>query len=401
MKILHISTFDRINGASIAAYRLHKGLLAAGCDSRMWVQNKVTGDPTVLGPGRGLKKYLALTRPWVDRLPLAFAGAFGDVLSSPSWLPLRIKAIVEQENPDVVHLHWVQGGFLPVRSVKRFNRPIAWTFHDQWAISGLRQIPFLGESNQSSLYQRWDKGLTRLKARDWPREKLLAIAPSQWMKEEADKSVAWDHRPVVNLANPIDASVFQEVDQSAARRLLGLPEGRKLILFGSEAGTNDLRKGFDLLTKACEMMRANGLDFDLVCLGHGDPVELGPVQCHSLGWLHDECSLALAYSAADIVALPTRVDNLPNTAVEAAACGRPVVAYHVGGVGDIIEEGVTGKLCAPEDVDDLASSISLLLKEDDLRMRMGQAARIRAIEKFSTTKLIPQFLDMYERLAKV
>ena len=399
MKVLHLSTFDRINGASIAAYRLHRGLLSAGVDSRMWVQNKVTGDPTVIGPGRGLKKYIALTRPWIDRLPLAFVGAFHDALSSPSWLPRRIAKILNQENPDVIHLHWVQGGFLPIRSIKKFKIPVAWTFHDQWALAGMRQIPFLNDDGCSHFYERWDERLKRLKTRDWPRQNILAVAPSRWMKDKADKSEVWDGRPVVNIANPIDVSVFNEVDKSVARRLLGLPENRKLILFGSEAGTNDPRKGFDLLSRACKISWEKGFRFDLVCLGHGDPIDLRPIKCYSLGWLHDECSLALAYSASDLVAMPTRVDNLPNTAVEAAACGRPIVACDVGGVRDTIEDNVTGKLCRPESIDDLSESISSIIDDEELRDKMGKAARVRAIEKFSMDSLVPKFLEMYEGLA--
>jgi glycosyltransferase involved in cell wall biosynthesis len=405
MKILHVSTFDRINGASIAAYRLHRALLEADVDSAMWVQNKVTSDPTVVGPGKGLGKYWSLARPWIDGLPLLPAKAFRDSYSSLSWLPRWQNGPVRDEKPDVLHLHWVQGGFIPVGLLRKLARqagrsiPIVWTFHDEWAFSGLRHYPpFPGEENPSGLYQRWDEKARTRKRKSYAGLNLTAVAPSQWMAKQAESSSVWSGHRMEILANPIDTSVFHPVEKPVARRLLKLPQELPLVLFGSEAGVGDPRKGFDLLRTACRTVAAQGKKFGLVCFGNGSPGDLGDIPCFSLGWLHDDASLALAYSAADIVVLPSRQDNLPNTGVEAAACGRPVVSFAIGGIPDIVEDRESGFLCPEEDTGALAEAIGKILGDDELRCRMGKTARERAERRFSSKVLIPEFVKLYEAL---
>tara|TARA_R100000027_G_scaffold61041_3_gene52137 strand:- start:184 stop:1410 length:1227 start_codon:yes stop_codon:yes gene_type:complete len=396
-KVLHLSTFDRINGASIAAYRLHSGLLEAGVDSAMWVQNKVTSDSEIQGPGRGVAKYWSLLRPWMDRFPLLAAGAFGDMMTSASWLPRWQTSVLESERPDVLHLHWVQGGFIPVGLLRKLGAkiPIVWTFHDEWPFSGLRHYPHTNE-NPGRLYRRWDRKLQLKKQRVYGKVEPLAITPSAWMAQRARDSVVWKDLRTEVLPNPIDTGVFHDVDPSIARRLLKLPPDLPLVLFGSEAGAGDPRKGFDLLRYACRKLTDQGKRFGLVCFGNGSPGDLGAVPCFSLGWIHDDASLALAYSAADVVTLPSRMDNLPNTGVEASACGRPVVSFRVGGIPDIISDGESGYLCEPESGDELADRIGRLLDDSNLRRLMGSAARKRAEEHFSNEVVIPRFAKMYE-----
>ncbi|MBC2601103.1 glycosyltransferase [Puniceicoccus vermicola] len=405
MKVLHLSTFDRINGASIAAYRLHRSLIESGVNSAMWVQNKVTSDPTVFGPRKGAGKYWSLARPWLDRMALLPAKAFRDSYSSPSWLPRWDLGPMKEWKPDVIHLHWVQGGFVPIGLLPKLathmgrSIPVCWTFHDEWAFSGLRHYPpFPREENLSSLYQRWEEKIRARKTKSYEGLNLTAVAPSRWMAERAQASSVWSGHQTEVLPNPIDTSVFHPVDRQVARRLLKLPQDQRLVLFGSEAGAGDPRKGFDLLRQACRTLADSGNRFGLVCFGNGSPGDLGDIPCHSLGWLHDDASLALAYSAADIVVLPSRQDNLPNTGVEALACGRPVVTFAIGGIPDIVDDGESGFLCPEEDAVALEGAIRKLLEDYDLRIRMGKTARESAERRFSTEVVVPSFIELYKGL---
>ncbi|WP_373544557.1 glycosyltransferase, partial [Chamaesiphon sp.] len=82
-----------------------------------------------------------------------------------------------------------------------------------------------------------------------------------------------------------------------------------------------------------------------------------------MGHLHDEISLALLYSAVDVFVAPSRQDNLPNTVVEAIACGTPTVAFKIGGMPDLIQHQVSGYLALPDDVKDLARGIEWVLEQ--------------------------------------
>ena len=396
MKVLHLNAFDRGNGASIAAYRLHRGLREAGVDSRMWVQNKLGSDPSVYGPRRGIGKYWNLLRPWLDRLPLAGIGKLHDFLYSASWLPRRDFGPLRQWTPDVLHLHWVQNGFLPVSAIRRLPGPLVWTLHDQWPASGLRHHPFPGRETQTGWEARWDRWLRRRKERSYPWSRIKGVAPSGWLQEQVAASSTWRaDRPTV-VANPIDTRGFHPVDPALARRLLGLPIDQSLILFGAAVGTTDPLKGFDRLEAACRRLGEWGIPFGLVAFGEKASGSGEEFPIHPLGFLHDDPTLALVYSAADVLALPSRLDNFPNTGVEAQACGCPVVGFRVGGVPELVEEGVTGTIVEEGDTDAFASALASYLTDPDHRRETSAAARQRAETHFSTNTLIPRFLELYQ-----
>jgi len=394
LKVLHLNAFDRGNGASIAAYRLHRGLREAGVDSRMWVQNKLGSDPSVYGPRRGIGKYWNLLRPWLDRLPLAGIGKLHDFLYSASWLPRRDFGPLRQWTPDVLHLHWVQNGFLPVSAIRRLPGPLVWTLHDQWPGAGLRHYPTV--SPPSRREERWDSRLQIRKRKQYPWERIVGITPSQWLSDEMSGSSVWQAAPPQTLPNPIGTDSFRPVGRKIARQLLQFPTDLPLILYGAVSGTSDPRKGFDRLAAASQKLKECGKQFGLAAFGDSSSGVPEDLPFFPLGTLHDDPTLALVYSAADVLALPSRLDNFPNTGVEAQACGCPVVGFRVGGVPELVEEGVTGTIVEEGDTDAFASALASYLTDPDHRQETSAAARQRAETHFSTNTLIPRFLELYQ-----
>lgn len=118
---------------------------------------------------------------------------------------------------------------------------------------------------------------------------------------------------------------------------------------------------------------------------------------HYSAHLYDELSLSAFYSAADVMAVPSRQDSLPNTAVEAQACGTPLVSFDIGGLPDIIEHQKTGYLAKPFDTRDLANSITWVL-EQSVSNKLGNNARERAVEKFSEKKISEDYVSIYKKL---
>jgi len=136
MNVLHLNTSDTGGGAARAAYRLHTGLRSNDVDSRMLVQNKDTKDDSVYGPEgvRGTVK--SQIRRQFDKLPLIQYSNRDPELFSPAWTPERRTKQIAKHDPDIVHLHWVSGGFIRPKTIAQITVPVVWTLHDMWPFTG-------------------------------------------------------------------------------------------------------------------------------------------------------------------------------------------------------------------------------------------------------------------------
>lgn len=127
------------------------------------------------------------------------------------------------------------------------------------------------------------------------------------------------------------------------------------------------------------------------------PPELGEL-IHYTGHSHDDVSLRLLYSAADVMVIPSLQDNLPNTGKEALACGTLVVAFDTCGLPDIVDHEVAGYLVKTFDSSDLAQGIKWVLEDKKRRITMGNNARRKAIEKFAYEVVARNYMGLYGNL---
>jgi glycosyltransferase involved in cell wall biosynthesis len=183
-----------------------------------------------------------------------------------------------------------------------------------------------------------------------------------------------------------------------SREILGLPLDKKLVLFGAISPTADRRKGWDLLQLALQKLSQTADDIVGVIFGQSeppDPPRLG-LPLEWMGYLHDDITLSLLYSAVDVMVVPSRQDNLPQTSTEPQACGTPVVAFDVCGLPSAVEHKQTGYLAKPFDIDDLAHGISWVLSDQERSQKLSSQARERAVRLWSPEVVAKQYLEVYE-----
>lgn len=408
MKILIVNTSDIQGGAARAAYRLHKALLAEGVDSQMLVQSKASDDFTVIGPQTKIQKALGKIRPTLDSLPVLRYKGRTRTLFSPGWLPFSgLADKINSLKPDVVHLHWIAGGMMRIEDLAKIKAPIVWSLHDMWAFTGgchydeecgayqnqCGQCPVLRSDKKFDLSS---KVLLRKQASFARLPNLTIVGLSKWMAECASSSSLFKDTPVVNLPNPIDTQTFAPFDQFVARQLLNLPLDRKLILFGAMGATSDPRKGFKELAQALELLSP---DYELVVFGSSEPkTPQGFKQkAHYLGHLHDDISLRVLYSAADVMVVPSLQENLSNAIMESLACGTPVVGFAIGGNEDLIEHHQTGYLAKPFDIEDLAFGINWILNHDN-PSALTDAAREKVLCEFDSEVVAKKYIKLYSQM---
>lgn len=409
VRVALLSRSDGEGGAGQAAYRLFQGLAECGTDVSLEVQKALRGDPRVAGPNSRYQTALALLRPQLDQLPLAFYRCRKPTAWSPALLPSYRPRTAQG---DVIHLHWINGGMLSVRGVGRLDQPVVWTMHDAWAFTGgchfsyecrrytdaCGACPQLGSSSRNDLSHI----LWRQKQKHWSKLNLTVVAPSSWLADRARESSLLGSKRIVVLPNGLNMQVFKPIDKQQARFILNLPEKKNLLLFGAFNAAKDPRKGMVLLREATRILAEKkeiAAHTALVVFGAakaGRDSDL-PLQSHYLGSVRDEFTMAMAYSAADAFVLPSLADNLPYTVMEALACGTPCIGFRVGGVPEMIAHRQTGYVAEPGDAADLARGIEWLLTHDqESRRRLGSAARDRAVRNYDIRHIASAHLDLYQ-----
>ena len=403
LRVVQLNYSDISSGAARAAHRIHHSVRAAGMDSTMMVNLSKLGDWTVEGPRTLLRKAITRLRPLGAIVIHALLRTENPINHSSAILPSSWPKRLNGSDVDVVHFHWVAGEMLSIRDIGRLKKPVVWTLHDMWAFCGAEHYAWderWRQGYRSNNRPRHESGFDinrwtwERKYKHWQRP-MHIVTPSSWLADCVRESALMCGWPVTVVPNPIDTDGWRPLDQPLARALLGLPSDVPLLLFGAMGGGAEYRKGFDLLLDSLAQLRGELKDFHLAVFGQLEPrqpPDLGfPI--HYTGHLHDDLSLRALYSAADVLVIPSRQDNLPNTGVEAHACGTPVVAFKTGGLPDIVDHQRTGYLAHAFDNEDLAAGIRwVLLAGGGLR----ENARQRALERFAYPVVAEQYRKAYE-----
>lgn len=410
MKILHLNSNDNFGGAARAAYRLHQALNKSSLDvdSEMLVLKKGTDDPKVYTVSNSL---FHKTRPFLETVPVKKYKNRKKVPFSSAWVPFSgIADKIKELDPDIVHLHWVNGGLLRIEDLARINKPIVWSLHDMWAFtggchydegcgkykSGCTKCPILKSEKKKDLsYKIFKRKIDTFKNI----QSLTVIGLSKWLANSASNSALFKNREVKNLPNPINTDVFKPFERTIARQLLNLPQEKKLILFGAMGGTSARRKGFVELSEALKMVDENA---ELVIFGSNEPVESQGFKQkpHYLGHVSDDVTLRLIYSAADLMVVPSLQENLSNAIMESLACGTPVLGFDIGGNGDMIEHKKNGYLAKSYEASDLATGIRWVLNSGDYESLCNNS-RFKVCSEFDYKIVAKQYIDQYKEILKI
>ena len=411
MKVLHVNALDIKGGAARASYRLHQSLVDEGIDSSMLVLEKSSDDFRIIGPISKLKEVVNNLRPYIDYAPLKLYKHRAKRAFSPSWLPFSgIVKKINSLNPDIVHLHWIAGGMMTIEEIAKIKAPIVWSLHDNWAFTGGCHVmwdcdkykkscgscPMLGSEKENDLSR---KVFLRKKTTYAKINNITIVGLSNWMAQCTRESTLLQNKNVVCLPNPIDTNAFQPVDMEITRDLLHLPLDKKLVLFGAMDATSDVNKGFKELQECLNQLNIH--DVELIVFGSSQPKEVQSFKfpIHYMGHLHDDVTLKLLYSAADVTVVPSRQEAFGQMATESMACGTPVVAFGHTGLLDIVDHKKNGYLATPLDAEDLAKGIEWVLAHNTYE-ELGVSAREKVLKSFDAKIVSKQYIELYEKILK-
>ncbi len=391
MRIALVGSYERSGGAGTAMHRLGCGLAQrSGLTVQRFVEHRESSAAAVVqftDPGRmrGVAQALASCAR-ADR--------------NPWWLACERRRnvrsllnLLRRFRPDVINVHGFNRWTVPGLSRADIPllaeiAPVAWTLHDLWPLTG--DADFEASEGEVQLGRGADSpegaGLRALGAR------LVWIAPSRWMADAA-RRIAGSEQRIVNIPYGVDTDLFRPLDRRAARELWDFNEARAVVAFVSYR-LWDPRKGLATLLGA--MPAAEPPHLLLVGRDEGGARTELRGRSTLLGPVCDDRLLRAVYAAADLVAVPSLADNLPNVMLEALACGVPVLGSRVGGIPDAVVEGETGWLAAPGDGTAWRDALTRALTDSATAIDDRQArCRDRALRIYSLAAQAQAYEDVF------
>lgn len=350
--LVFTDTLDETNGVA----RTMRELAAAGASRRLPVTVVAAGGDERPGV-RMLEPDWSVPLPTYERIVLRF----------PS--PTEVLSLVERERPDVVHVATPGPlGACGLLAARALGLPVVGSWHTElgpYALHATRDllVAELFERYVEEFYRRCDSVLAP----------THAVAAALEAKGIGGAVGVW--------GRGVDAGTFAPVLRDEALRARLLDGGELLLL---SVGRVSREKRLDVLLDAFRLAAASRPGLRLLVVGDGPARgELEPSAPPGVTFAgeHSGRELADLYASSDVFCFPSTTDTFGQVLLEAGASGLPAVAASAGGAPELVHDGVTGLLVPPDDAPALAAGIELLAASPQLRGRLGEAARLAALER--------------------
>ena len=419
MKVLILNTSERTGGAAVAANRLTEALLNNGVKAKMLVcKSGQDSSLYVMQTGSKIQNkwnfYFERVVIWLSNR-LDRKNLFKVSIANAG---LDVTKTAEFQEADIIHLHWVNQGFLSLKGIRKIlksGKPVVWTMHDMWESTAICHHAYdcrLFENECHDCFYLRSKGPKDLSNRVFHKkqqvlesaENLTFVAVSNWLADRVRSSALTGRFPVQVIPNAISLSRFIITDRDDARTTLDISE-RYVLTFGA-ARIDDPIKGFDYLTEALRLLVDNSRirreDLRVVLFGGVRDTSFFqqlPVPYTYLGYIDDEDRLSLIYSASDVTVSSSLYETFGQTLIEAMACGSTPVSFDGSGQTDIIQHQQNGYLAERLSAQSLADGIEWALNAQltprELRRSVSRryAESVVANRYYELYKSLPQPLQ--------
>ena len=409
LRVRHFVT-ELTGGTGVASLGLHKALVRRGVESRLHYRfgssnaSQVTLDQRHCSRFWRLWGRYVISRRWRQQNPER-----GIFIHSRWIYPSRLHNF--GPTPDVVNLHlvfrWLDlSSFLS--SIPE-GLPVVWSLHDLHPVTGGCIHPI--DCQHFTVHCHDCPNLKRPRKRDcsWHEFNLKdrlyrglnlhIVGNSEWTTAQARRSALMRHaRSFQTIPPGLDTEQFTCVEKSCARQALGVAS-KKFVVGFCCPDLSDPNKGALMLLESLRALAAE-IEMTLLVVGSGKlPAVDGKFEVIKLGTIHSPRLQSVFYSACDVFAVPSRIESFGLTALEAMACGTPVVAFRTGGLTELLVHEETGLLAdlaagAPS----LFETLSWMIHHPSERQNMGRAARLRVEREFGASLLAQRYAELYQSL---
>jgi glycosyltransferase involved in cell wall biosynthesis len=405
IKVVHLVAGGVNGGAGRGAYWLHKSLIRNGIDSVIITNGKnENNDPTIISTSVSKKgKLWSLIVSQLDSIFLLFFPKRITRIFSTGFFGLSYNKNKHFKDADIIHLHWING-LVSASSIKKIKKPIVWSIRDMWPMTGGCHYSLdcegyktgCGDCPQLNAPSGFDFTRLIVKKKKKYFSKVKPVGISDWVTDELLKSSVFSDSRPVTINNNVDCSVFYPTNKITAREILGIETNKKIILVGS-TNVKDFYKGFPVFLDSLKFIDSK--KYTLCVFGKSDKesLERSGFEYIALGYLHEDISLRLAYSAADVFVAPSIQEAFGKTIVESMACKTPVVCFDATGPASIVEHKKNGYKARPFSPEDFASGIEWIVDNSEYEV-LCASARDLALTKFDSVVVAEQYVKLYKEL---
>ena len=402
IKVLHINYSDIKGGAAVAVKRIHDAQKKIDVDSKIVVAEKYLDHKDVIGPKSTFEEVKWKILNSINR-------KFGNLekkerydSNSYNLIPNNFVKKINRISCDIINLHWIGNNLIPIKDLKKINKPIVWTLHDMWAYTGsehyTKSFRFIEGYNKNNKPREligydFEKYCWSLKKKNYPKN-LNIIATSNWQLDNAKKSFLLKDKKLFKIPLPIDFNFWKPLDKKESRKNLNLPLNKKIILIGAE-NLDYKRKGLNLMRNIFPALIRN--NFYLVTFGRITKDFFKEIDnSHFISFNEikpNTLDLKTLYSASDLFITPSIQESFGQTVLEAASCCLPSICYENNGISEIINHKKNGYIAKLNDVDDFITGVNWITNNLDKSVMENQLQKVK--DKFNMENVGLQYKNLY------
>ena len=313
------------------------------------------------------------------------------------------------KNTDIIHLHNLHGSYFSSFVLPELTslKPTIWTLHDEQAFTGHCAYAFdcekwmtgCGDCPDLNFYPKIKKDTTefllKTKKKIYDMSDFTIVCPSNWLANRAKQSV-FQNKDIRVIYNGVDEKVFVNTNKTEARRILNLPQNKKILMFSASGSIKNPQKGGKYVFEAYNRLR-NDNNILFLNIGGGNSSKLKR-NWIDIPYINDEKTMALYYAASDLFIYPSMAETFGLVIAEAMSCGTPIIAFNNTAIPEIIDHMQTGYLAENKNIENFIKGIKIFLKNEELRNTAGIKARQVVEASFTLDKMIDNYINIYQEI---
>ena len=403
IKVLHIVGGSYSNGAFIGSKILHDALINNQVESKILgsaFDNKKIKNTNNINIKLINRNFLSYN---LNYLFVGIEKLFKSIfLHSPRetfnvcFFGSDITKFKEYNDADIIHIHWLNQGFINLKSLSKINKPVVWTMRDMWAFSGGPHYSMDFKNYENTLLSKY---LKIYKKKNY-NNNFNFVAVSKWLQKEAQQSSVLKNFNILQIDNNINTDDFKFIDKLVARKDLNITTKKHIICYGAQ-NPQSKRKGWDIFVKTLNKLDKSR--FFLLIFGnfwsHKTLDEIG-IDYKNIGYVTNKQTLSKIYSSTDSFIATSLQDAWPKTFAEAMICKTPVVCFGNTSISEIVEHKKNGYVVNRVNENELKDGIEWVSSQIKKNNSLGENA-YKKILNYDADIIAKKYISLYKKILNI